>query len=265
MTRKILLIRANDLRHNALASVFKKNGFILGEVIEKKNYYKNTVMSNSISLHFEARKKVESDYFYDLINEIKLEKNQKIECSDVNGYQVIAFAKNFDPELIITFGCSILKSPWLDLFEGRILGIHLGLSPYYRGAGTNFFPFVNNELGAVGYTLMKLNSGIDMGDVIHQSYATFKIEDDIHTIGTRLITKMFDDILKISNLQDIVSEFKLAIKQPNIKNSRIYRKLDFTEKALAQAQNNLMNKIVEGHISNIEIERIKFPLIRQIV
>jgi phosphoribosylglycinamide formyltransferase-1 len=265
MTRKILVIRADELRHNALTSVIKKNGFIVCEIIQKKTTKNKSLKSNLMTLHFELRKQVENDFFYDMVNEVKSVKSRKTECHDINRSEVVTFAKDFDADLIITFGCSILKYPWLDMFNSKILGIHLGLSPYYRGSGTNFFPFVNNELGAVGYTLMKLNKGIDTGDIIHQSYATFRNGDDIHTTGFRLIRKMFDDILKISKLSDISSEFNFAIQQPNIRNFKLYRRQDFTEEALVQAQNNILNNSVENHINNVQLERSKFPLIREII
>ena len=265
MTRKILVIRADELRHVALSSIFKMNGFTVCEIIQKKITKNKTLMSNLMTLHFELRKQVENDFFNEIVSETRLVKSLQLECDDINGNDVITFAKDFDADLVITFGCSILKNPWLNIFKNKILGIHLGLSPYYRGSGTNFFPFVNNELGAVGYTLMKLNQGIDTGDIIHQSYATFEIGDDIHTTGSRLIQKMFDDILQISRLRDVSSLFKFAIQQPNIQNFKIYRRQDFTEEALTRALRNIDGNLIENHINNIKLERSKFPLIREII
>jgi methionyl-tRNA formyltransferase len=265
MNRKILIIRADELRHIALSSMFKLNGFTVCEVIQKKITRDKSSLSHLMTLHFELRKRVENDFFSDIVSKTKIVKSLQIESVNINSNDVISFAKDFNPDLVITFGCSILKNPWLNLFKDKILGIHLGLSPYYRGSGTNFFPFVNNELGAVGYTLMKLNQGIDTGDIVHQSYANFESGDDIHTTGSRLIRKMFDDILNISRLSDINLEFKFAIQQPNIEKFKLYRRQDFTEEALAQAQKNINDNLVENHIKNIELERSKFPLIREII
>ena len=35
-----------------------------------------------------------------------------------------------------------------------MINVHLGLSPYYKGSATNFWPFVNNELQFLGVTFM---------------------------------------------------------------------------------------------------------------
>ena len=39
----------------------------------------------------------------------------------------------------------------------KILNLHLGISPYYKGSGTNYFPLVNNEPQYVGATFMFLD------------------------------------------------------------------------------------------------------------
>jgi hypothetical protein len=48
------------------------------------------------------------------------------------------------PDLIISYGCSIIKRPLIEYFDKKFINIHLGLSPYYKEGGTNFWPFVNN-------------------------------------------------------------------------------------------------------------------------
>ena len=82
------------------------------------------------------------------------------------------------------------------MYEGRFINIHLGLSPYYRGSGTNFFPFVNNELQFVGTTFMLIDKGIDTGRIIHQLRSDFKF-DNIHDIGNNLIKKSIDQLIKL--------------------------------------------------------------------
>jgi phosphoribosylglycinamide formyltransferase-1 len=262
MNRKILLIRANELRHKALSAVIKNSGHKVYEVIEIKQ--SEVAVNTEIESHFELRKQVELDFFSDLVHESNRKKIKQIKCLDVNTNDTIEYAKSLEVDLVITFGCSILKDPWLEFFQKRILGIHLGLSPYYRGSGTNFFPFVNNELGAVGYTLMNLNEGVDTGDIIHQSYANMIHGDSIHTIGTRLMRKMFSDILKITLLKNLEFEFDSAVKQPYIEDCKIYRKRDFNSINLELALKNISNQSIIRFLENIDSERNKFPLVREI-
>ena len=264
MNRKILLIRANELRHKALSAVIKNSGHQVFEVIEERIQENKVAMTSEVDAHFQSRRQVELDFFSDLVDRTNVKNSEEIQCLDINGDDAVKYAKNLEVDLVITFGCSILKTPWLEIFNKRIIGIHLGLSPYYRGSGTNFFPFVNNELGAVGYTLMSLNEGVDTGDIIHQSYADMIYGDSIHTVGTRLMRKMFSDIAKITHLENLEVEFDSAVKQPYVRDSKIYRKRDFDTANLELALSNIYNRSVVNFLENIDRERSRFPLVREI-
>lgn len=262
MPKKILLLRADELRHRALSYTIQNSGHEVYEIIQKRVSRSEVVDDDLIKLHFQMRQEVERNFFSDLIK-TKSDKNLKtITCSDVNSHESIQFAKKLDIDLVITFGCSILKKPWLKLFKNKILGIHLGLSPYYRGHGTNFFPFVNNELGAVGYTLMNLNEGVDTGDIFHQSYAHMYSDDNIHTVGTRLIYYLLNDIVKIINLEKF--NLSSAVTQPHVIDFKLYRKLDFNRINLEVALSNIKNGSIKSFSENIEEKRKRFPLIRAI-
>ena len=77
----------------------------------------------------------------------------------------------------------------LKKYKKKFLNIHLGLSPYYKGSATNFWPFVNNELQFVGVSFLGIDDGIDTGPIIHQIRPDFKIGDSIHDVGNKLIIK----------------------------------------------------------------------------
>ena len=264
MSRKILLIRADELRHKALSVVIRNSGHQVYEVIETRLKQNKATISCEVEAHFQSRKQVELDFFSDLVDRLNVKNSKEIKCLDINSNDVVEYAKKLEVDLVITFGCSIIKTPLLEIFNRKILGIHLGLSPYYRGSGTNFFPFVNNELGAVGYTLMSLNEGVDTGDIIHQSYADMIYGDSIHTVGTRLMRKMFSDIANITHLENLKLEFDSAIKQPYMRDSKIYRKRDFDIINLDLALSNIRNGSIINFLENIDAERSRFPLVREI-
>src|SRR5262249_55148982 len=94
------------------------------------------------------------------------------------------------PDLLACYGSSLIRAPLLTRFEGRFLNVHLGLSPYYRGAGTNFWPLVRGEPEFVGATFMHIDPGVDTGEIIHQMRARVLPGDSPHQIGNRLIADM---------------------------------------------------------------------------
>ena len=89
-------------------------------------------------------------------------------CNDPAEVALMAAAR---PDVVLVFGTGILREPLLSAFDGRIINIHLGLSPYYRGAGTNFWPLVNREPEYVGATIHYLDAGIDTGPMLAHAQA----------------------------------------------------------------------------------------------
>ena len=109
-------------------------------------------------------------------------------------------------------------------FNKRFINLHLGLSPYYKGSGTNFWPIANNEFQFLGATFMLIDEGVDSGPIIHQFRPMLNVNDNIHTIGCKIILQTTID------LEKILLNFKQIkpIKQKKIKYSKIYKKKDFS-------------------------------------
>lgn len=154
-----------------------------------------------------------------------------------------------NPDLIIAYGCSIVKPPLIEAFQGRFINIHLGLSPYYRGSGTNFWPFVNNEPEFAGVTFMHINEGIDTGKILHQIQAAIHYGDNIHQIGNRLIKDMakvcVDLVQKFSYLGDGIGLHHSSVKE------KVYRKKDFTDAAVKMMYANFSNGMIENYLNDI--------------
>ena len=256
---RILVLRANNLRHRALGAHLRKSGFDVFEVVQDKKSETKQIESDLIREHFNRRRTIEEETFASLVCDDLVER-ELLKVQDMNHISTISLCQSIDPRQIVVFGTPILMNDWLEFFHKKILGIHLGLSPYYRGSGTNFFPFVNNELGAVGFTLMSLDKGVDTGPIVHQKRAQFQNEDDIHTVGNRLILAMFEDIAKILEKE---VDLESALPQPRF-DSRYYKKKDFTEETLAVALKNLSLGAVAHYIDKMSEENSKFPLLRNL-
>ena len=66
------------------------------------------------------------------------------------------------------------------------INLHLGLTPYFRGSGCNFWPLYLNKPEFIGASIIELDSGIDTGNLIHQFNEVFTSTDTVHTIGNRV-------------------------------------------------------------------------------
>ena len=268
MKKKIVIITSKSLRHkyfrvflsnqkgiNVLKTVCEDGNKKLKKL--KRNY---RLKSNLLAKHIFDRDKSERDLFKPYLKKTRDRSNY---INRKNGFSsstsFLKLVKSLKPDLIIVYGSSIIKGEILNLYKKKILNLHLGLSPYYRGSGTNLFPFVNNEIQYVGATFMLLDRTIDNGRIIHQEQAKVFKNDNIHTIGNRLILEMFEVY------KDLILNFnKVKIKNTK-KNktevSRVYKRKDFNLSAIKKLRRNLKNKIIENYVKSKN--KKKLPLIKQ--
>jgi hypothetical protein len=75
------------------------------------------------------------------------------------------------PDLLLVYGTAIVQGRILELARHRALNMHTGISPYYRGADTWFWPLVNRELHMVGATVHECTSIVDGGPIFQTARA----------------------------------------------------------------------------------------------
>lgn len=169
---------------------------------------------------------------------------KKIAKGAVNDADIVAQIKALAPDFLVCYGSSLIKSDLLEGFAGRFINVHLGLSPYYRGSGTNIWPMINDSLDMVGATFMHIDAGIDTGAVIHQIRADIKPGDGPHEIGNRLIEKM------TGVYADLIARFDDLTPQPQSEaEGKLYRRADFDADACAKLYANFEGGMVERYLS----------------
>ena len=163
------------------------------------------------------------------------------------------------PDLVIAYGCSIIREPLLSAFPGRFVNVHLGLSPYYRGSGTNYWPLVNKEPEYVGATFMFIDSGIDTGEIIHQIRAEVVRGDTPSSLGNRLIIRMTEVMERIV----VGFEALKPAEQPSMPpRSRYYRSKDFTEESVVTLYRNFEDGLIDRYLEEGQSRWSQIPLIR---
>lgn len=249
--KKIVILTSDGFRHTFLrkAISLNENIIVLRTYCEKHSNQIYNYASDFLQIkHLQARQLSEEDFFGSFINLTQDNSNPYfIEKNEINYPNRVNEIMELKPDLIIAYGCSIIKEELLDYFKNKIINVHLGLSPYYRGSGTNYFPFVNNELEFVGATFMYMDKGIDTGDIIHQIKARIYENDTMHQIGNRLI----GDIAR--TYIDIINNFEKLEKIPqpkNKENGKLYKNKDFTKESLEEIYNNFKNGMIKNYLQN---------------
>ena len=247
---KIVVLTSNSLRHKFLANTLSSycdDALIISECKPQTSSFDDSKNYTKIENHFLLRDKTEESFFPN--DNYFIPKTLPILYKEVNSPYVYKVIKNFKPDILIIFGSSIIKEPLISLLPtGHIINLHLGISPYYRGSGTNFWPFVNKELEYVGSTILHLDPGIDTGDIISHVQPKFEHDDDVHTIGCKVIEESVTTLIKIVEMVKKGKELQ-RIKQWNVPNSRYYKNNDFNEEILKKYKQNLENGLITNYLA----------------
>ena len=200
----------------------------------------------------------EKKYFGD--NDIFAIKTQKklVGTGESNSKEVFGFVKDLKPKFVLLYGSSIIKDPLLSYFDEKIINIHLGLSPYYKGSATNIWPLVNGKPECVGATFHIANAKVDAGPIIHQLRPELTFSDDIHDIGNKTIS---DAGNQIKIVQYCIEKDINMLPQKKYDKEKIYRKKDFNEYYLQTAYKNINNGLLEKYLKNKKERDKNFPII----
>lgn len=251
---KIILLTSESLRHKYIAAQLAAHLRLEMLITEAKSagIEDTTKLSPEdaafISKHFEARSVSESRFFGNYIEFPKEVPQLKMPHGAINSRMVKTVVDNLQPDYLVLFGTSIIKDPLLQKYSGRIINLHLGLSPYYQGSATNLFPYYHNEPECVGATIHLATPKVDDGPVLHQLRPDIKPEDDLHSIGNKTILKAG----KI--LPEVIKAFseKKIVPQKQSGTGRICRNKDITPALLREIYKKFEEGMVEEYLREKE-------------
>jgi len=265
--KNIVIITSNAIRHRYFKILFSnaKGINVLKTYVEADD--QNTTLSRKeytdldvLSCHFTARHNTEYDFFSDVV-EYSEDRSQSsfIKKNEINEGAIVQEIAELNPDFIITYGCSIIKPALIKAMKNKIINVHLGLSPYYFGAGTNFHALVNNDFQCVGYTFMYMDEGIDTGEIIHQARAVVEPFDNPHQIGNRLIKSMVKDFIELIEGFDQVKTM-VAVSDAS---GPTYKIRDATDACTETLYKNFGNGSVLDYLRNKSSILKDYPVIEQ--
>jgi methionyl-tRNA formyltransferase len=109
------------------------------------------------------------------------------------------------PDAIIVVGYGRIIPPWMIALPGLgNLNLHASLLPKYRGAAPIQWAIANGE-SVTGVTTMRIDAGLDTGDILLQRESAIASDDTAETLGLRLAAigadLMADTLRKLENGQ----------------------------------------------------------------
>jgi hypothetical protein len=88
--------------------------------------------------------------------------------SNIHGAGTLRWLRRRGPELIVTYGCSILREPLLSYARRGALNVHPALLPECRGTAPRFWQLLHNDFSASGATVHVVTAQVDAGDIVLQ-------------------------------------------------------------------------------------------------
>lgn len=160
----------------------------------------------------------------------------------------VAFLESAGVDTLAVFGANLLKPPLLGRWPERTVNMHLGLSPWYRGTATNFYPLLNEEPEYVGATIHLIDAGIDRGPILRHARPDIVAGDRPHTIGCKAISAGTDALI------DAVLRYDAGEIKPkpqwHVENARLYLRKDFHPRQIVELYRKLDDGMIERYVEN---------------
>ena len=249
---RAILLTSTFRRHVFVANAIAAGCDLAGVWQEEKSfrperYARDAADEEVIQRHFARRDASEARYFA-ADSAVRLDRGAVHRtiaagaCNEPGEVDLMTAAK---PDAVLVFGTGILREPLLSAFEGRILNIHLGLSPYYRGAGTNFWPLVNREPEYVGATIHCLDAGIDTGPILSHARPLIEPGDGPHDLGNKTIGAAAQALLRAAAAH--LSGAARAV--PQWSGGRLYQRKDFSADAVRTMYENFDTAMIAEYLA----------------
>ena len=87
----------------------------------------------------------------------------------INSEETAALLESLAPDVCILMLMPIVKKEILSIPPLGMLVFHPGLTPEYRGTHSAFWAVVNRELWGIGWSRLRIDTGIDTGGVLAQA------------------------------------------------------------------------------------------------
>jgi folate-dependent phosphoribosylglycinamide formyltransferase PurN len=199
----VVLLIGDHPRHFFLARAAARTGQLCAVIVEKRENHIPALPSGIAETtqrlfvhHFNARAVAEDQAFgtagsLDDLQDIEI---RKVGAEELNGPATWDIIERVRPRLLLSYGVHKLTGETLARAPGHRWNIHGGLSPWYRGTATHFWPSYLLEPQMTGMTVHETTDALDGGDIVHQTVGKLVRGDGLHALACRAVVSIADDL-----------------------------------------------------------------------
>ena len=182
-----------------------------------------------------------------------------LESGQMNTAATLHFLETSGVDTVVVFGTNLIKPPLLSRWPGRMINMHLGLSPYYRGTATNFYPLLNEEPQYVGATIHLLDAGIDSGPILRHARPTIVADDQPHTIGCKAILAGIDAMIHV--LHQLDRDSLTPVTPWDVPNAKLYLRKHYHPRQLVELYRKLEAGLIPRYVERARKATIEVRLV----
>ena len=122
-----------------------------------------------------------------------------VQVSSHNGSECEALLDADRPDVIVVYGTAIIRPNIFNKAGIITLNMHTGLSPYYRGDSTLFWPVYHDDAKHLGVTVHELVASVDGGAIAATAPVVYErgdTEADLFAKGVRTGTRLYLDAVQ---------------------------------------------------------------------
>ncbi len=254
-TLRLGILTSVDIRHRYLVHALRPVFDVAAVGYEQTGYDPSVAPdltpdeSRIVENHFAERSRQEQIYFgrqCEFIPETESCSVRRMEPGRLNSPATLDFLESHGVNTLVVYGTNLIRAPLLERFAGRIINLHLGLSPYYRGTATNFYPLLNEEPEYVGATIHLIDAGIDSGPILKHARPTIVADDGPHTIGCKAIAAGIEAMIAVLN--DLSRGTLKPVPQWKVPNARLYLRKDYHPRQVVELYRKLDDGLIRRYV-----------------
>lgn len=251
---RVAVLTSVDTRHRYFANVMARHMDVVAVVYEQTGYSPARTFGCGLSkeeesvvaAHFDERARQEDLFFGKDAGWIRERTGTRViqlVPGALNSPRTLNFVRGAKPDVVLVYGTNLIRDPLLSTFSGRMVNLHLGLSPYYRGTATNFYPLLNEEPEYVGATIHVIDAGIDSGPILAQVRPRIVAGDQPHTIGCKAILAAVNAMATI--VADWHSGRLTPVPQWKPATSRLYLRKDYHPRQVVDLAQRMAGGLID--------------------
>ena len=272
---RLLVLCGSNLRHKYFTNKLIESFDVCGVVCQQRDYDRERKMAGDIELkykgrdaelmdwHFGLREEKEKEYFGEH-SELNLKDDLPVldvTLGTLNSPETKEFIRQAEPDVIFVYGTGLLKKRLLEVCPEYTINCHAGLSPWYRGAATLFWPLYFLEPEKAGVTFHVIISKIDHGEVLHQCRPEIFSDDTSHDIGCRAIVVAADHAVKLMRKYEENGQLDRFRQRQS---GKLFSKRDFRPYHLRVLKWMMDENYLEEYLAEKNAPHRQFEMIEQV-